>query len=56
LAEGQATVPKDAIMIELMSGQATIEAKDYEVLDWEQVQEIKKVRFDCIDRLPADRL
>lgn len=43
LAEGQATVPKDAIMIELLSGQAAIEAKEYDVLDWEQVQEIKKV-------------
>lgn len=45
LAEGQATVPKDAIMIELLSGQAAIEAKDYEVLDWERVQEVKKVRL-----------
>lgn len=43
LAEGQATVPKDAIMIELLSGQAAIEAKDYDVLEWEQVQDIKKV-------------
>ncbi|GAA5934301.1 uncharacterized protein JCM15063_004533 [Sporobolomyces koalae] len=42
LAEGQATVPKDAIMIELLSGQAAIEAKDYDVLDWDQVQELKK--------------
>ena len=41
-------MPKDAIMIELLSGQAAIEAKDYEVMDWERVQEVKKVRLSRI--------
>ncbi|GAA5966238.1 hypothetical protein JCM21900_000077 [Sporobolomyces salmonicolor] len=41
LAEA-AAVPKDAMMLELLSGQAVIEAKDYDVLEWEDVQNIKK--------------
>ncbi|GAA5984490.1 hypothetical protein JCM5350_004734 [Sporobolomyces pararoseus] len=53
LAEGQATIPKDAIMIELLSGQAAIEAKDYEVLDWEQVQEIKKEHTLLANRIAS---
>ncbi|GAA5956163.1 hypothetical protein JCM3765_005478 [Sporobolomyces pararoseus] len=53
LAEGQATIPKDAIMIELLSGQAAIEAKEYEVLDWEQVQEIKKEHTLLANRIAS---
>ncbi|GAA5879033.1 hypothetical protein JCM16303_001275 [Sporobolomyces ruberrimus] len=53
LAEGQATVPKDAIMIELLSGQAAIEAKDFDVLDWEQVQEIKKEHSLLANRIAS---
>ena len=33
----------DKLMIELLSGQAVIEAKEYKVLDWEQMQKLKKV-------------
>ncbi|KAK4050987.1 hypothetical protein OIV83_003116 [Microbotryomycetes sp. JL201] len=33
---------KDAIMIELLSGQAELEAKDFEILEWEEMQALKK--------------
>ncbi|GAA6003585.1 uncharacterized protein JCM10292_000432 [Rhodotorula paludigena] len=37
-----AAVPKDALMIELLSGAAVLEARDYEILEWDTMQEIKK--------------
>lgn len=30
-------------MLELLSGQAVIEAKDYKIMDWDEMQEAKKV-------------
>ncbi|BGP41808.1 hypothetical protein JCM10449v2_005799 [Rhodotorula kratochvilovae] len=41
LAEA-ATVTKDSLLIELLSGAAVLEAKDFEVLSWEDMQEAKK--------------
>lgn len=35
--------PKDSAMLELLSGQAAIEAKEYHMLDWEEMQDAKKV-------------
>lgn len=36
---------KDALMVELLSGQAIVEAKDFDILDWDDMQAIKKVRL-----------
>ncbi|KAL8290330.1 hypothetical protein RQP46_002588 [Phenoliferia psychrophenolica] len=33
---------KDALMVELLSGQAAIEAKEYQILDWDEMQDLKK--------------
>ena len=35
---------KDAVMVELLSGQAVVEAREYEIMDWEEMQSTKKVR------------
>lgn len=34
---------KDNLMVELLSGQAAVEAKDYPILDWDTMQDLKKV-------------
>ncbi|GAA6023762.1 hypothetical protein JCM11491_006037 [Sporobolomyces phaffii] len=47
------TVPKDAIMIELLSGQAAIEAQDYDVLEWDQVQDLKKEHSLLANRIAS---
>ncbi|GJN92801.1 hypothetical protein Rhopal_005839-T1 [Rhodotorula paludigena] len=51
-----AAVPKDALMIELLSGAAVLEAKDYEILEWDTMQEIKKLATAQakLDGLEAD--
>ncbi|TNY18423.1 Proteophosphoglycan 5 [Rhodotorula diobovata] len=36
------TVSQDALMIELLSGAAVVEARDFEILAWEETQEAKK--------------
>lgn len=36
---------KDAMLVELLSGQAVVEAKDYAIMDWDEMQEVKKVRL-----------
>ncbi|GAA6063221.1 hypothetical protein JCM10212_002443 [Sporobolomyces blumeae] len=53
LAENAVTVPKDAIMVELLSGQAAIEAKDFDVLEWDQVQELKKEHAVLANRIAS---
>ncbi|GAA6048508.1 hypothetical protein JCM3770_006528 [Rhodotorula araucariae] len=43
--EGTADAPivtKDSLLIEILSGTAMLEAKDFEVLSWEEMQEAKK--------------
>ncbi|GAA6031377.1 hypothetical protein JCM8097_005631 [Rhodosporidiobolus ruineniae] len=35
-------VQKDALLVELLSGAAALEAREFEVLDWEEMQEVKK--------------
>ncbi|BGP18078.1 hypothetical protein JCM10213_006531 [Rhodosporidiobolus nylandii] len=40
--EGAARVKTDDMMVELLSGQAVIEAREFEVLEWEEVQRVKK--------------
>lgn len=34
---------RETLMSELLSGQAIIEVKDYQILEWDEMQEIKKV-------------
>lgn len=35
----------DNLMVELLSGQAVVEAKEYGILQWDEMAEIKKVRY-----------
>ncbi|BGP26180.1 involucrin repeat protein [Rhodotorula toruloides] len=42
LSTSTSPVQKDSLMIELLSGAAVVEAKDYEILSWEEMQELKK--------------
>lgn len=35
---------KDAMMVDLLSGEAVMESKDYDILDWDEMAQIKKVR------------
>ncbi|KAK4698662.1 hypothetical protein P7C70_g7611, partial [Phenoliferia sp. Uapishka_3] len=35
---------KEGFMVELLSGQAAVEAKEYDIMDWDEMQDIKKVR------------
>ncbi|GAA5851652.1 hypothetical protein JCM9279_002532 [Rhodotorula babjevae] len=35
-------VSQDALMIELLSGAAVVEARDFEIMGWEETQEVKK--------------
>jgi len=44
-------VSQDALMIELLSGAAVVEARDFEVMGWEETQEVKKVRGSRPDEL-----
>lgn len=46
---------KDAIMVELLSGQAVVEARDYKILDWDEMEETKKVRSQSRERPPNER-
>ncbi|KAI5481338.1 involucrin repeat protein [Pseudohyphozyma bogoriensis] len=39
---GEPEKEREQIMVDLLSGQAIVEAKNYEILDWEEMQEIKK--------------
>lgn len=34
---------KDAIMVELLSGQAVVEAREYAIMEWEEMESTKKV-------------
>ncbi|GAA6004206.1 hypothetical protein JCM10207_002482 [Rhodosporidiobolus poonsookiae] len=46
-------VHKDALLVELLSGAAALEAKEYEVLDWEEMQEVKKEHALLTTRLAS---
>ncbi|SCV73984.1 BQ2448_6414 [Microbotryum intermedium] len=50
---GLTTAPdvKDKIMIDLLSGQAVVETKDYPILGWEEMQDVKKVSSALEDTL-----
>ncbi|KAM0748209.1 hypothetical protein T439DRAFT_292168 [Meredithblackwellia eburnea MCA 4105] len=39
---GTPSEEKDSLMMDLLSGQAVIEAKDFAILDWDEMQAIKK--------------
>lgn len=43
----------DRLMVELLSGQAQIEAKDYKVLEWDEMQKLKKVSRHDLGHQPA---
>ncbi|GAA5880539.1 hypothetical protein JCM8547_002276 [Rhodosporidiobolus lusitaniae] len=51
--QGGKAVQKDAMLIELLSGQAAMEAREYEVLDWEEVQSVKKEHSHLSSRLTS---
>lgn len=40
----------DNLMVELLSGQAVVEAKEYGILQWDEMAEIKKVRLPLLRR------
>lgn len=33
------------MLVELLSGQAVVEARDYAIMEWDEMQEVKKVRW-----------
>lgn len=35
----------DSLMVELLSGQAVVEAKEYGILQWDEMADLKKVRY-----------
>lgn len=39
---------KDAMLVELLSGQAVVEAREYQIMEWDEMQEVKKVRV-CLN-------
>ncbi|KAK4051714.1 hypothetical protein OIO90_004664 [Microbotryomycetes sp. JL221] len=45
--------PKDTVMVELLSGQAELEAKDFEILDWEQMQALKKEHSQLASKIAS---
>ncbi|BGP09784.1 hypothetical protein OF846_004039 [Rhodotorula toruloides] len=44
---------KDSLMIELLSGAAVVDAKDYDILSWEEMQELKKEHALLATRLTS---
>lgn len=39
---------KDAIMVELLSSQAIIESREYQIMSWDEMIQVKKVRTDSL--------
>ncbi|BGP01754.1 Proteophosphoglycan 5 [Rhodotorula toruloides] len=53
LSASTSAVQKDSLMIELLSGAAVVEAKDYDILSWEEMQELNKEHALLATRLTS---